>query len=74
MIMMSTIVKANMAGTVWKIVVSEGEQVEAGQDVVILESMKMEIPIVAETSGTVKKIFVQEGDFINLDDDIIEIE
>ncbi|MED3662332.1 acetyl-CoA carboxylase biotin carboxyl carrier protein subunit [Ureibacillus sp. FSL K6-8385] len=71
---MSTIVKANMAGTVWKIVVSEGEQVEAGQDVVILESMKMEIPIVAETSGTVKKIFVQEGDFINLDDDIIEIE
>lgn len=69
-----TVVKANMAGTVWKIVVSEGEQVQAGQDVVILESMKMEIPITAETSGVVKKVLVQEGDFINVDDDIVEIE
>jgi len=71
---MMTVVKANMAGTVWKIVVSEGEQVEEGQDVVILESMKMEIPIAAEASGVVKKILVQEGDFINVDDDILEIE
>lgn len=67
-------VLTNMAGNVWKIVVSKGDKVRSGQEVVILESMKMEIPIVAETSGTVKKIFVQEGDFINLDDDIIEIE
>lgn len=71
---MMTVVKANMAGTVWKIVVSEGEQVQEGQDVVILESMKMEIPIVSEAAGVVKKIFVQEGDFINIDDDILEIE
>ncbi|MFC5542656.1 MAG: acetyl-CoA carboxylase biotin carboxyl carrier protein subunit [Bacilli bacterium] len=71
---MATLVKANMAGTVWKIVVSEGEQVQEGQDVVILESMKMEIPIAAEANGVVKKIFVQEGDFINVDDDILEIE
>ncbi|MBB5150120.1 MULTISPECIES: acetyl-CoA carboxylase biotin carboxyl carrier protein subunit [Ureibacillus] len=69
-----TVVKANMAGTVWKIVVSEGEQVQEGQDVVILESMKMEIPIASEAAGVVKKIFVQEGDFINVDDDILEIE
>ncbi|QBK25991.1 acetyl-CoA carboxylase biotin carboxyl carrier protein subunit [Ureibacillus thermophilus] len=69
-----TIVKANMAGSVWKIVVSEGEQVEEGQDVVILESMKMEIPIAAEASGVVKRILVQEGDFINVDDAILEIE
>ncbi|WP_096550924.1 acetyl-CoA carboxylase biotin carboxyl carrier protein subunit [Ureibacillus thermosphaericus] len=69
-----TVVKANMAGTVWKIVVSEGEQVQEGQDVVILESMKMEIPIASEAAGVVKKIFVQEGDFINIDDDILEIE
>jgi acetyl-CoA carboxylase biotin carboxyl carrier protein len=71
---MMTVVKANMAGTVWKIVVSEGEQVQEGQDVVILESMKMEIPIASEAAGVVKKIFVQEGDFINVDDDILEIE
>lgn len=69
-----TLVKANMAGTVWKIVVSEGEQVQEGQDVAILESMKMEIPVATESSGVVKKIFVQEGDFINVDDDILEIE
>lgn len=52
---MMTVVKANMAGTVWKIVVSEGEQVQEGQDVVILESMKMEIPIASEAAGVVKK-------------------
>ncbi len=68
------IVKASMAGTVWKILVTEGEQVSAGQDVVILESMKMEIPIAAEEAGTVKRIMTAEGDFINVDDDLVEIE
>ena len=67
------VIKASMAGTVWKIVVEEGEQVAAGQDVVILESMKMEIPIAAEESGIVTKILVHEGDFINEDDPILEI-
>ena len=43
--MIMATVKASMAGTVWKIVVTEGEKVTAGQDVAILESMKMEIPI-----------------------------
>ena len=69
-----TIVKASMAGTVWKILVAEGEQVEANQDVVILESMKMEIPIAAEEAGTVKRVIAEEGDFINVDDDLLEIE
>jgi acetyl-CoA carboxylase biotin carboxyl carrier protein len=67
-------VVATMAGNVWKIVVSVGEQVTEGQDVVILESMKMEIPIATETSGTVKEIKVQEGDFVNEGDVLIEIE
>ncbi len=58
-------VKASMAGNMWKIVVKEGDQVEAGQEVAILESMKMEIPINAEQSGVVKEIKVNEGDFIN---------
>ncbi|RAK18417.1 acetyl-CoA carboxylase biotin carboxyl carrier protein [Anoxybacillus vitaminiphilus] len=71
--MMSQVV-ATMAGNVWKIVVSIGEQVTEGQDVVILESMKMEIPIAAETSGTVKEIKVQEGDFVNEGDVLIELE
>ncbi|MBD8032475.1 acetyl-CoA carboxylase biotin carboxyl carrier protein subunit [Solibacillus merdavium] len=68
-----TIVKASMAGTVWKILVKEGEQVTAGQDVVILESMKMEIPIVAEEAGTVKRIMAAEGDFIDEANDLVEI-
>lgn len=68
-----TIVKASMAGTVWKILVQEGEEVAAGQDVVILESMKMEIPIAAEEAGTVKRVLAAEGDFINVNDDLVEI-
>jgi acetyl-CoA carboxylase biotin carboxyl carrier protein len=72
-VQMSQVV-ATMAGNVWKIVVSVGEQVSEGQDVVILESMKMEIPIAAETSGTVKEIKVQEGDFVNEGDVLIELE
>ncbi|MBB5322993.1 acetyl-CoA carboxylase biotin carboxyl carrier protein [Anoxybacillus tepidamans] len=67
-------VVATMAGNVWKIVVSVGEQVEEGQDVVILESMKMEIPIAAEASGTVKEIHVQEGDFVNEGDVLLDLE
>ncbi|MDQ0163306.1 acetyl-CoA carboxylase biotin carboxyl carrier protein subunit [Aeribacillus alveayuensis] len=67
-------VMATMAGNVWKILVNAGEQVDEGQDVVILESMKMEIPIAAEEAGKVKEIKVQEGDFVNEGDVIIELE
>ncbi|KGX87532.1 acetyl-CoA carboxylase biotin carboxyl carrier protein subunit [Pontibacillus litoralis] len=58
-------VKANMAGSVWKIVVAQGDEVTDGQDLVILESMKMEIPIQTDEDGTVVDIKVQEGDFVN---------
>jgi acetyl-CoA carboxylase biotin carboxyl carrier protein len=67
-------VVASMAGSVWKIVVAVGDQVEEGQDVVILESMKMEIPVAAESSGVVKQIYVQEGDFVNEGDVLLELE
>lgn len=65
-------VKASMAGNVWKITVKEGETVEEDQDIVILESMKMEIPIPADDEGTVKEIRVKEGDFVN-EGDILAI-
>src|SRR5699024_11957817 len=55
-------VQATMAGSVWKINVNEGDQVEEGQDIVILESMKMEIPVSVEKNGVVKQLKVQEGD------------
>ncbi len=67
-------VQANMAGSIWKILVNIGDNIEAGQEVVILESMKMEIPISAETKGCVKKILFHEGDFVNEGDTLIEIE
>lgn len=69
-----TEVKASMAGNMWKIVVAVGDTVEAGQDVAILESMKMEIPLATEVAGRVKEIKVNEGDFINEGDVIAIIE
>lgn len=71
--MMSKVI-SSMAGTIWKIVVNEGDQVQERQEVVILESMKMEIPIEAEASGAVKEIKVKEGDFVNEGDVLLEIE
>lgn len=67
-------IKASMAGSVWKIVVAEGDSVTAGQDVVILESMKMEIPIASEKDGVVKSIEKNEGDFVNEGDTLVVIE
>ncbi|MBP1965643.1 acetyl-CoA carboxylase biotin carboxyl carrier protein subunit [Paenibacillus aceris] len=56
---------AIMAGSVYKILVKPGDQVEAGQDVVILESMKMEISVAVSSGGTVKEVIVSEGDFVD---------
>lgn len=67
-------VKSNMAGTVWKVLVKPGDKVTAGSDVLILESMKMEIPISAETDGVVKAVVVKEGDFVNDGDLVVEFE
>ncbi|MFC3038864.1 acetyl-CoA carboxylase biotin carboxyl carrier protein subunit [Virgibacillus xinjiangensis] len=68
------LLKASMAGNVWKITVGIGDTVEEDQDIVILESMKMEIPLTAEEDGIVKEIKVNEGDFVNEGDILIVIE
>ncbi|WP_318503703.1 acetyl-CoA carboxylase biotin carboxyl carrier protein subunit [Bacillus sp. T3] len=65
---------ASMAGNVWKVLVKPGDQVEEDQDVVILESMKMEIPIAAEFEGTVIEVKINEGDFVNEGDVIVIVE
>jgi acetyl-CoA carboxylase biotin carboxyl carrier protein len=57
-------VRAEMVANVWKVVVAEGDQVEDGDTLVILESMKMEIPVIAEDSGTVAQLKVAEGDVV----------
>jgi biotin carboxyl carrier protein len=53
-----------MVANVWKVVAEEGHPVGAGDTLVILESMKMEIPVLAETAGTLSKLHVAEGDVI----------
>ena len=67
-------VKATMAGTVFTVNVAVGEEVAAGQVVIVLESMKMEIPIEAETAGKVATIHSQVGDFVNEEDVLVTIE
>jgi acetyl-CoA carboxylase biotin carboxyl carrier protein len=67
-------VRAEMVANVWKVLVSEGDQVEDGDTLVILESMKMEIPVLVEDSGTVASLKVAEGDVIQEGDLIAVIE
>jgi len=63
---MATIqIKAEVAGSVWKIVTAVGETVEAGGTLMILESMKMEIPVIAEDGGTIEKFTVAETEAVN---------
>src|SRR5581483_11811100 len=58
-------VKAEMTGSVWKIVTVVGQTIAPGEPVMILESMKMEIPVIAEDGGTVKEILVTEGSSVS---------
>ena len=53
-------IRAEMAATVWQVRVSEGDEVSAGQELIILESMKMEVPVEAPVAGVVDKILVTE--------------
>jgi acetyl-CoA carboxylase biotin carboxyl carrier protein len=57
-------IRAEMVANVWKIVVAEGDEVNDGDTLVILESMKMEIPVITEADGKVSKIAVSEGDVV----------
>jgi acetyl-CoA carboxylase biotin carboxyl carrier protein len=66
-------VRAEMVANVWKVVAAEGDRVEDGDTLVILESMKMEIPVLAESAGTVTTMHVAEGDVVQEGDLIAEI-
>jgi len=66
-------VRAEMVANVWKVLVSEGDHVDDGDTLVILESMKMEIPVLAETPGVITKLHVAEGDVVQEDELIAEI-
>ncbi|MEK3935316.1 acetyl-CoA carboxylase biotin carboxyl carrier protein subunit [Sporosarcina sp. FSL W7-1349] len=66
-------VKSEMSGSLWKLLVKEGDRITADQEVAILESMKMEIPITSSIEGTVAKVNKAEGDFVQEDEVILEL-
>ena len=67
-------VEAHITGTVWKIEVEVGDQVDEGDTVVILESMKMEMPVEAEDPGKVAEIRVEEGQSVSEGDVLVVLE
>ena len=67
-------IRAELTATVWKVVVEQGAIVAEGDELVILESMKMEIPVVATIAGTVTEMRVGEEDRINEGDVVAVIE
>ena len=70
---MPTPVTAHITGTIWKIEVKEGDQVMEGQTCVILESMKMEMPVEAPGAGKVEKIHCAEGQAVNEGDKLVTL-
>jgi len=69
----SSLVKAPLPGLIIDVKVREGEKVKAGQNIVVMEAMKMENQIQATTDGTVKKIFIKKGDNVAEGNALIEI-
>ena len=67
-------IEAHITGTVWKIQVGVGDEVDEGDTVVILESMKMEMPVEAEDPGKVKEILCEEGQAVNEGDPLLVLE
>lgn len=67
-------IRAEMVANVWKVVASVGDAVSDGDTLVILESMKMEIPVLAESDGTITELAVAEGDVVQEGDLIATIE
>ena len=67
-------VEAHITGTVWKIEVAVGDKVDEGDTVVILESMKMEMPVEAEDDGTVTEIACEEGQAVSEGDTLVVLD
>jgi acetyl-CoA carboxylase biotin carboxyl carrier protein len=67
-------VEAHITGTVWKIEVQVGDAIDEGDTVVILESMKMEMPVEAEDGGKVREILCEEGQSVSEGDTLVVLE
>ena len=66
-------IRAEMVANVWKVVAAQGDHVDDSDTLVILESMKMEIPVLADAAGTVTTLHVAEGDVVQEGDLIAEL-
>lgn len=66
-------VKSEIAGSVWKVLKRPGDAVEEEEPVLLLESMKMEIPVISEHDGTVSAVRVAVGDVVQEGDPLVEI-
>jgi len=55
-------IKSEITGTVWQLKARPGDKIESGDTLIVIESMKMEIPVITEDGGTVREILVQEKD------------
>lgn len=64
-------ISAHITGTIWQINVAVGDSIEEGDEVIVLESMKMEMPLEAEVSGTVDKVTCAEGDSVGEGDTLL---
>ena len=71
---MTTKIEFETAGSVWKLHVKEGDQVSEGQELLIMEDMKMEVPYEAPVSGTIARLHVAEGDVVEEEQLALEIE
>lgn len=67
-------VRAHITGTVWKVEVAAGQAVAAGDPLVVLESMKMEVPVEAPAAGRVAAVRVREGDAVEEGYPLVELE
>jgi biotin carboxyl carrier protein len=67
-------IRAEMVANVWKVVKAAGDAVAEGDTLVILESMKMEIPVISESDGTIVELAVNEGDVVQEGDLIAVVE
>jgi len=69
-----TEVRAPLAGTIWAVLVEAGAKVEADDEIVIIEALKMENLVYAPSAGTVKEVKVKKGDKVEEDDVLLVID
>ena len=69
-----TTIRSEIPATVWQVKVAAGDTVESGDEIIILESMKMEIPVIAPSSGTISSVLVAPDDRVQEGDALAELD